>query len=47
MTIDEARTLAQEHLDASGVAEQGQRLVIFPDDGAAPGCARSSARGVG
>jgi hypothetical protein len=32
MTINEARTLAQRHLDASGVTEQGQRLVIFPED---------------
>jgi hypothetical protein len=32
MTISVARALAQRHLDASGVTEQGQRLVIFPDD---------------
>jgi hypothetical protein len=32
MTIGEARALAQRHLDTSGVTEQGQRLVIFPED---------------
>jgi hypothetical protein len=32
MTIGEARALAQQHLDASGVTEHGQRLVIFPED---------------
>lgn len=32
MTIGEARTLAQQHLDASGYTEQGQRYVIFPED---------------
>jgi Immunity protein 35 len=32
MVIGEARALAQRHLDASGVTEQGQRLVVFPED---------------
>jgi len=32
MTIGEARELAQRHLDANGHTEQGQRLVIFPED---------------
>jgi hypothetical protein len=35
MTISEARALAQQHLDACGMTEQGQRLVIYPQDEAA------------
>jgi len=32
MTKEEARTIAQQHLDTSGVTEQAQRLVVFPED---------------
>jgi hypothetical protein len=33
MTIGEAREIAQQYLDASGETYQGQRLVIYPQDG--------------
>lgn len=32
VTREEARTIAQRHLDESGRTEQGQRLVVYPSD---------------
>lgn len=32
MNISEAREFAQQYLDSTGFSEQGQRLVVFPED---------------